>query len=408
MEGYGPEVSIFKSAFAFTGLAKTERVDDPGICRVIGEIRRFIEASENNKNSFGTLYTVLEQPPYGLRKGVIPLFVAYVMRHYKETATIYYKNKEVELSAGILSSINDAPDDYMLLIEAGTQEREEYLSTLSTLFAQYEDSSSLGTSRVFAIVKSMQTWMRSLPDYTKKYTRYDYNGTVVRVDNSTKIVRNDLLKFEVNAHEMLFERWREKLSTTNDYLECAAEICRVKELLDMHIFDFRKCVIDYLTALFVPGYTGSLSKALKIWYEKLPESTKHHVFDSDANSFMVLAEKWESYDDQKLLNELAIMIVSMAIEDWTDQLSDTFKQTISAIVERINAFFESDDTVRDGKLLISLPGIHVEKSFSDAEISPLGQTALSNLKAVFEEYNDAIEPDEQLAIIAKLIGDVIR
>lgn len=408
MEGYGPEVSVFRSAFAFTGLAKTERVDDPGICRVIGEIRRFIEASENNKNSFGTLYTVLEQPPYGLRKGVIPLFVAYVMRHYKETATIYYKNKEVELSAGILSSINDAPDDYMLLIEAGTQEREEYLSTLSTLFAQYEDSSSLGTSRVFAIVKSMQTWMRSLPDYTKKYTRYDYNGTVVRVDNSTKIVRNDLLKFEVNAHEMLFERWREKLSTTNDYLECAAEICRVKELLDMHIFDFRKCVIDYLTALFVPGYTGSLSKALKIWYEKLPESTKHHVFDSDANSFMVLAEKWESYDDQKLLNELAIMIVSMAIEDWTDQLSDTFKQTVSAIVERINAFVESDDTVRDGKLLISLPGIHVEKSFSDAEISPLGQTALSNLKAVFEEYNDAIEPDEQLAIIAKLIGDIIR
>ena len=135
---------------------------------------------------------------------IIPLFVAYVMRHYKETATIYYKNKEVELSAGILSSINDAPDDYMLLIEAGTQEREEYLSTLSTLFAQYEDSSSLGTSRVFAIVKSMQTWMRSLPDYTKKYTGYDYNGTVVRVDNSTKIVRNDLLKFEVNAHEMLF------------------------------------------------------------------------------------------------------------------------------------------------------------------------------------------------------------
>ena len=50
----------------------------------------------------------------------------------------------------------------------------------------------------------------------------------------------------------------------------------------------------------------------------------------------------------------------------------------------------------------------VEKSFADAEISPLGQTALSNLKAVFEEYNDAIEPDEQLAIIAKLIGDVIR
>lgn len=98
----------------------------------------------------------------------------------------------------------------------------------------------------------------------------------------------------------------------------------------------------------------------------------------------------------------------MAIEDWTDQLADRFKQTISAIVERINSYVESEGTVYDGKLLISMPGVHVEKSFADAEISPLGQTALSNLKAVFEEYNDAIEPDEQLAIIAKLIGDVIR
>ena len=98
----------------------------------------------------------------------------------------------------------------------------------------------------------------------------------------------------------------------------------------------------------------------------------------------------------------------MAIEDWTDQLADLFKQTISTIVERINAFIEDTDTVCDGKLLITLPGVHVEKSFSDTAISPLGQTVLSNLKAVFEEYNDAIEPDEKLAIIAKLIGDVIR
>lgn len=407
MVGYGPEVSIFKSVYAFTGLTQSEKVNDPGICRVIGVIRNFIESSENTKHSFGELYQILEQPPYGLRKGIIPLFLAYVIRHYKETVTLYYKSKEVELSSSILSAINDTPDDYMLLVEAGTQEREEYLNTLSTLFAKYADSTYTGTNRVFAIVKSMQTWMRSLPDYTKKYTRYDYNGTVVRVDYSTKIVRNDLLKFEINAREMLFERWPEKLSTTNDYLECATEICRVKELLDMHIFDFRKSVTDYLIALFVPGYAGTLSKALKIWYEKLPNSTKQHVFDSDANALMILSEKWESYDDQKLLNELSITITSMAIEDWTDQLADIFKQTISAIVDRINSFVETEDKAYDGKLLISMPGVHVEKSFTDAEISPLGQTALSNLKAVFEEYNEAIEPDEQLAIIARLIGDVI-
>lgn len=407
MSGYGPEVSIFKSVFVHTGLSMTDQVKDAGIQHVLLVIRNFIESSEQKRSSFEELYNVLEKPPYGIRKGVIPLFIVYVIRRYTETLTLYYKSKEVELNAAILSGINDNPKDYTLLVEEGTQEREEYLDILETLFSEYSDPTYTGTNRIFAIVKSMQTWMRSLPDYTKKFTRYYYNSASVKIDNSTKIVRNALLKFEINAREILFEDWIEKLSSSNNYLECAAEISRVKELLDMHIVDFRKNVIDYLVALFVPGYSGTLSKALKIWYEKLPNSTKHHVFDSEANALLALANKWNSYDDQGLINELSILIVSMAIEDWTDQLADLFKQMISSTIERINSFVEIEEEERDGKLIISLSGVHVEKTFFDAEISPLGETVLRNLKATFQEYNDAIEPDEQLAIIAKLISDVI-
>jgi hypothetical protein len=51
--------------------------------------------------------------------------------------------------------------------------------------------------------------------------------------------------------------------------------------------------------------------------------------------------------------------------------------------------------------------LQFEKTFEPGGISPLGKTVLNNLLSVFEEYNDAIEPDEQLAIIVKLMGDVI-
>lgn len=157
----------------------------------------------------------------------------------------------------------------------------------------------------------------------------------------------------------------------------------------------------------MPGYSGTLSKAMKLWYEKLPESTKRHVFDTEANALLSLANDWNSYDDQRLLNELSVLIVSMGTEDWTDQLADRFKQSIEATLERINSFIEVADEQSECKLVIDLPGVKVEKSFSDAEISPLGRTALSNLKAIFDEYNGAIEPDEQLAIIARLVRDVI-
>ena len=263
-------------------------------------------------------------------------------RNSSKPLIVNYKDKEVELNATILNAINDNPENYSILLEAGTADREEYLKSLENLFNSYEDSTYTGANRVFAIVKNMQNWMRSLPDYTKKFSYYYHNGAPVKVDNSIKIVRNDLLKFEINARETLFSSWKDKLSANGEYLECAAEIRRVKEFLDMHIVDFKESLIDYLVALFMPGYTGTLSKAVKLWYEKLPESTKRHVFDTDANALLLLANNWNSYDDQRLLNELSILIVSMGIEDWTDQLFDNFKQSLEATLDEFSKFLEAN------------------------------------------------------------------
>lgn len=408
MSGYGPEVSIFKSMYVHTGLDKSEKVQDPGICEVLSLIGEFVDSSEYERKSFREIYRVLESSPYGMRKGIIPLFMAYVLRKYRDVLAIYFKGREIELNASVLSAINDNSDDYTLQVEPGTIEREEYLSTLEELFREHVDLGYAGTNRIFAIVKSMQTWMRSLPEYTKKFTQFYHNGTLIRVDNSTKLIRNDLLKFDINAREMLFESWKERLSANGEYTECAAEIKRVKELLDMHIVDFRESLRAYLIAMFMPGYTGTLSKAMKLWYEKLPDSTKQHVFDTETNALLVLAEKWNSYDDQRLLNDMSMLFVSMAIEDWTDQLSDQFKKILESTLERVNTFVEVKNEKSECKLSIVLPEAKIERSFSDAEISPLGRTALSNLRAVLDEYNYAIEPDEQLAIIAKLIRDVIK
>ncbi len=408
MEGYGPEVSIFKSMFLRTGLYASEAVSDQGISDTVKIINEFINSCDDKGRPFKDLYEILLAAPFGIRKGIIPLFIAYALRKYKDNIVLFFKGKEIELNASSLSSLNDNPEAYSMMLEKGSIEREDYLHSLETLFNKYGDSSYTGNNRIISIVHNMQTWMRSLPEYTKKFSTYYVNGTQVLVDNSTKVIRKDLLKYEINSRELLFEKWRGKLSTTGDLSECFTEIRRVKELLDTHVQEYKNYLIKYLIAIFVPGYTGSLSKAINIWFDNLPESTKKHVFDSDTNALIQLIENWDSYDDQKLVNELAQVVVSMGIEDWTDLLASQFSEEISATIEKIDSFVEMETDRQKCNLAIDLPGIHVEKTFSDTEISPLGKTALSNLKSVFEEYNDAIEPEEQLAIIARLIGDIIQ
>ena len=115
-----------------------------------------------------------------------------------------------------------------------------------------------------------------------------------------------------------------------------------------------------------------------------------------------------TYDDERLLDLLVQIFVSISVEDWNDKTAEMFIRNISESVSRVNEYVVTDETdAQSGRLTISLGDISIEKSFSNDTITPLGKTALNNLRAVFEEYNDALEPDEWLAIMTKLIGEII-
>ena len=409
MEGSGPEVSIFKSTFKNTGLDRSSFVTDQGMNQTLEQISAFIRDSEKKKSNFQPLYQKLTSAPYGIRKGILPLYIAYVIRQYKENIVLYFKGKEVELSASSLSNLNEYPENYELLIEAGTAEKNNYLDALQDIFGRYFDKKMPSINRVYSIVKSMQNWMRSLPEYTKKYTRYLDNGEIQSVDQSIIVVRNELIRFEINARELLFDTYPSKLCPAEGLNECLSIIKNVKDLLDGHLSRFRVELTKKITALFIPGYHGGLAKSMMSWYDKLPESTRTHVFDSSTNSLLTIASTIKSYDDEQLLNDLVNAFVSIAIEDWNDDVSDNFIRNISEAIVKVNDYHGNKKAgVIDGKLVISIDGVSVEKNFTSDAISALGKTAFNNLKSVFEEYNESLEPDEQLAILVKLIGEIIK
>ena len=124
---------------------------------------------------------------------------------------------------------------------------------------------------------------------------------------------------------------------------------------------------------------------------------------------MSIASNLATYDDNRLLDDLVFAFVSISIEDWNDSTADAFTKAISDSIAKINEYIETkSDSDQDGRLTIAIDGTVVDKTFATDAITPLGKTAYNNLKSVFEEYNDALEPDEQLAIIAKLIGEIIH
>lgn len=408
MDGFGPEVSIFKSIFSFTGLDSGRESNNYGINRMLTIIKEFIVGAENQRVRFDVLYKELLNRPFGMRKGIIPLFLAYILRSYKENVVVYYLGNEVEISAAVMNNINDSPEQFEILLEEGTKERERYIDQLETLFDDYEDNKVGSVNRVYSLMRSMQNWYRSLPEYTKKYTYYIEKGNQVMLEKATIAFRTDLAKFDVNARELLFVNWVKILSRNGNLDECVEEIRTIKEMFDGHVFSYRKELCLVLVDLFSPGYKGTLPNAVMRWYKNLSGETKQYVFDSESNALLTIANEVNTYDENDLLDSLVFAFETIGIEDWGDNTAEEFIRRIKESINKITKYKPKKKSESEKcHVMISMPGVNVDKNFTSDEISPLAETALNNLSAIFDEYNDALEPDEKIAILANLMKKVL-
>lgn len=240
MDGYGQEVSIFKSVLSRTGLDQNPRTQDAGLNEVLELIHGFIADCEVAKNNFEQLYQTLCAAPYGLRKGIIPILIAYELRQYKEGVIFYFKDKEMELTPSLLANLNEAPANYQLLIEAGTAEKEQYLASLEQIFADNADVRTTSINHIYSVVKSMQNWVRSLPEYTKKFKSYWENGETRTIDAQFDSFRRELMKFEINSRELVFDSFVSIFAAENQLQNCAESIARCKAFFDGHIKNCRR------------------------------------------------------------------------------------------------------------------------------------------------------------------------
>lgn len=409
MEGFGPEVSIFNSVFVATGLNQTLQVDDEGLKLVLGEIEAFIKNAETKKQNFSNLFETLSSAPYGVRKGIIPMLIAYVLRPYKQSVVLYYGKNEVELSADIICSIIDANGkDYQILLESGTQRRDESIAELLEIFAQYADTQSKSINIIYNVVKLMQNWMRALPEYTKRCENICENGEFIALTLDEVNFKKELLKFEINSREFLFEY----IFKNNSKLELKKAVERIKlfkSRLDNHISNIKAYLILETKKIFGDKSEGTLSSAIIDWKQKLADRTKKRMFDAKTNQILSYLLSVSNYDDIKLIEELSKCVVGMNLADWNNSSLEKYKEVISSVIFTINAFnASSEDETGDNGIEVVINGEKISKTFASVKTTPMGMTVMNNIEAVFEEYGDSISSDEKLSILLNIIKTLIN
>lgn len=397
-EGFGPEVSIFRSAISVLGLDNASVSNDENLNAVLQSIDEILAEGENRTVNFTEIYDLLRRAPYGMRKGVIPIYIAYEMRSISQQIVISFKEKELSLSGELFNNIDENPSDYSFKVEAGTQDRTDYVSSIIHLY----DKDAKSCTRDKA-VELMQAWFRGLPKFARDHT-YEYGETVAPVNSGVVKLRRKLLQYEINSYDFLFNFLPQMFEIENDFERLYNALCDFVDSSSVFISEFKKYLANKLHNCFEHKITGSVFSAMKSWYDSLSEKTRKNIFDGDVNSFLKIICKNTNYDDEYVVSGIAKCVTLMPIEDWSDNTVSVFFEAVDKIISTVNDFENSkEQESSDITITLNIGGDVSERSLSDIEITPIAQTMLNNLETVIEEYGDAISTQEKFSILFKLL-----
>lgn len=405
------ECTLFRSTLLNKGMLGTEKEYSEDIKLLLKEIRTFILATGEKEISFEVLYTSLmsNKKKIGIRKGVLPIYLAFVLKDYKNEAVIYLKSgrskKEVVLDVNIINNINLTPKDYVLKLEEGTVEKDLYVSELLTIFNEYLNKSS--NNKYVDIVLGMKRWMQSLSLFSQNH-RLDI---ISKEELSKGIIRlrSELVKYEINYREFIFKDLLKYLDT-KDFDECINKLKEIKSYLDNHDSNVRRYLINITNNMIDKDYEGSLGGNLSKWIMSLSEYQKSHLYDSQTNNFLKEIQK-SNNNEIELISKLAYIFTNLSIEDWNDNTINTYLQGVKSSKEVIESYEVAvDDEKSEGLIKIifeSSDTNNVEKTFNKTEISPLGSTLFNAIEEIVDEYGDSVDDNEKRNILMDILSKYI-
>ena len=383
------EATIYKSI--------VEKKNSSSISETLKIINKFISESENNKISFNQIYKKLESKPYAIRKGIIPILISMALYNYSDIIVIYFMNKEIDLDATNLIKINENPEKYFILTEKGTADKIKYLSNLMYIF----NVPNLDTQRVNLkkLVDNMRRWILSLPRILREYS---INSNDLEIKEEYILVKNELLKPDINNNEFIYKILCDIFNTKN-YMNVVEEIKNMKRAFDSFISMYSDYLISKTKEVLNKNFKGSLTSLLKEFYEENRLSNSYTIYELNTKNFIDYMGNVTTHDEHDVIEKITKIITGFYIEDWHPDDSVKFIESLNNIINNIKNS-KKDNIDETNKILLLNGNKKTEKYvIPDEKISAIGNTMKNNIEEVMNEYGDSLSEKEKISILVNII-----
>lgn len=403
--GYGQDISIMRSTLVRTGiLAEVNGALDlllttgnNNVDYVLSLINDFILIADENKLlCFKVLYNELMglTKGVGIRRGIIPIFLAVVIRRYKDSVIIYEQNKEIALAAETLQKINDNPELFFFKRLNQSKERDEFIKVLSLGFEQS------GTSTYKDLYKAMRAWFLALPQYSR-----DRRKNLPK--ENIRLIRE--LKNETSASQLLFHNLPTIFNSEIDE-KLAYRVLAVKADYDNALLELEKNIKAELFQLFSKQHNkrASLIAIILDWCDTLDAAAFNTVFTDDTAKFLDIC--CESTSEQEMIAKIARLATGLRLMDWSDDTIEKLKDIVTGYKNTAENFKEKADgqtAIINADMysitFIDINGKAKQKNFARTNYSNRAKLLLNNLVADVEAMGTAISEAEKRQVIIEVL-----
>ncbi len=404
-EGTSQEATLYRSLFIRTGIIGDSAEADPNLAEIISIINTFVESCSDKKRRFSKLLSDLVKDPYGMREGVIPVYLAYVLSNRREDIVVYFDDTEMQVSPEIIINICDNPDDYSLFVSKADLQKEKYIDSLNLLF-EVNDNRNLTTNRIKNILICMQRWFRALPQVSRNVPYLDEYATNKSSVQCLLEIRKQLQKIEVNPYEILFVEIPEAFGTKGDYGKTFKLIDRSKTEFDDYFNWLEQKAVAGIFSVFDTRKKRDLYHVLKNWYENQSEQSKKGLFSGRITSFMSCVDKLNIYDDAETAKKIVKAVSDVYLEDWNEGAYEDFIQELDTLKRDIESLKDGREL---GQMKLTFKGRNgddIERLYDYIDESK-GSVLRNILEDALDEYSD-LSVNDRVSILLELIEKIVR
>lgn len=422
LTGTGQDVSFMRSTLIQTGILKENdgrfifdlQPEDQKMRNVLNVISAFFRGTAvDGEKSFDKLYYELTSAEcgIGLKRGVIPIYLAVVLNSVKKDVVIRNKNAEVKITSDLLNSINQSSSESSAVMEDWSEDKQNYLRRLEDVFSDTIVEREKSYNSFAYITLAMNRWYMSLPRCAKEMTVY-YDTDAKLPLEYVKFI-NSLKQPGSNSREYLIEQLPNIFKQKKAVLAIADSIAAAKDVFESGKKRITKKLIDITKKIFDGDENASLKSVLSDWYDNLKTTTIQHQFANNENVILSLISSVTN-DEDMFISRLAKAVVGLRIDDWNKECVAEFEAELNQIKHSVDSYNSEkhDSDKSQGNFckltFVTEGGEEITRVFEHIQYSNIAKLLYNDISGAIEEIGQAISEQEKRQVLIEILEKMCR